>query len=94
MLKKATKIPKFKSLEEEANFWDTHSFADFWDEFKDVDVVVELNKPKEETLVLRLQKDVKARMTHIAHQKGVGISALARMWILEKLRATHFPMSS
>jgi hypothetical protein len=31
---KESKIPKFKSVEEEAKYWDTHSFADYWDEFK------------------------------------------------------------
>ncbi len=92
--KKANKIPKFKSLEEEANFWDTHSFADYWDEFEDVDLVVKLSKPKEETLVLRLQKDLKDRMEKIARKKGVGMSALVRLWILEKLRATNVPLSA
>jgi hypothetical protein len=32
-----SRIPEFKSIEEEAEFWDTHSTADFEDEFEDVD---------------------------------------------------------
>lgn len=95
MKKKAVrKIPKFKSLEEEANFWDTHSFADYWDEFEDVDLVVKLSKPKQETLVLRLQKDIKDRMKKVARQKGLAISALARLWILEKLHTSCTSLSS
>ncbi|MCZ7545112.1 MAG: BrnA antitoxin family protein [Anaerolineae bacterium] len=35
---KIRRIPQFKSLEEEAKFWDTHSFADYWDEMKPVKV--------------------------------------------------------
>jgi len=31
------KIPKFKSLKEESEFWDTHSVLDFWDELEDVE---------------------------------------------------------
>ena len=31
-------IPKFKTLEEEAEFWNTHDTADFEDEFKPVQV--------------------------------------------------------
>lgn len=32
----ANKLPEFKSLEEESDFWDTHSVVDFWDELEDV----------------------------------------------------------
>lgn len=31
------KIPEFSTIEEEAEFWDTHSSADYEDEFEDVD---------------------------------------------------------
>lgn len=85
MKKKAEKIPKFKSIEEEAKFWDTHSFADYWGGFKDVDLVVNLHKPKEETLVLRLQKSLKDTLEKIAKSKGLSVSTLSRMWLAEKV---------
>lgn len=87
--KKINKIPTFKTIEEEAKFWDTHSFADYWSELKDVDLAVELHKPKEETLVLRLQKNVKDRLERVAKQKGLNVSALARMWLMERLHAAQ-----
>lgn len=86
--KKVNKIPTFKIIEE-AKFWDTHSFADYWDELEDVDLTVELHKPKEETLVLRLQKNVKDGLESIAKQKGLNVSSLACMWLTERLRASH-----
>lgn len=86
MTMKKSKIPKFKSIEEEAKFWDTHSFADYWDEFKPVDVAVELSRPKEETLVLRVSKDVKKKLEEKAKDKGITISNLARILLTEKLR--------
>lgn len=82
---KKKKLPKFKNIREEAEFWDTHSFADYWDEFEDVDLVIELQKPKDETVVVRIQKDVKDKMQKVAASKGVNVSTLARMWLLEKL---------
>lgn len=84
--KNISKIPEFRSKEEEARFWDTHSFADYWDEFKNVDLIVELNKPRDETLVLRLQKSLKDRLEQAAKSKGINVSALARMWLMEKLQ--------
>jgi hypothetical protein len=90
-MKKKTKIPKFKTREEEAKFWDTHSFADYWDEFEDIDLVVALNKPRDETLVLRLQKGLKIRLEKVAKAKGLNVSALARMWLMEKLQQQNRP---
>ena len=81
-------IPAFKTYEEEANFWDTHSITDFEDETEDVDIVFDLDKPREASLVLRLQKVFKVRLKKIAKSKGLDVSALARMWLLEKIKET------
>lgn len=90
MIKKKFKWPDFDkmSYKEEANWWDKHDFTEFWDELADVDIVVDLKKPKEEALVVRLQKDFKERLKKIAYQKGLNVSTLARMWLLERLRVT------
>lgn len=80
-------VPSFKNVEEEAEFWDTHSFTDFpkyWSE--DVEIVFDLKKRREETLVVRIQKDLKEKMKKIARGKGLDLSGLARMWLIEKLR--------
>lgn len=79
-------IPKFNNTKEEAEFWDTHSFADYWDELKPVKVIFNLKKKKEESLTLRLQADVKKQLENIATGFGINSSTLARMWIIEKLR--------
>ncbi|QQG44569.1 MAG: hypothetical protein HYW86_01475 [Candidatus Roizmanbacteria bacterium] len=84
---KKKKIPKFKSMSEEAKFWDTHSLADYWSSFKKIDLSVELQKPKEETLIVRLQKGIKNRLERIAKSKGISVSSLARLWITEKLQS-------
>lgn len=89
MKMKKNKLPDFKKMtrEEEAKFWDTHSFADYWGEFKDINLVVELEKPKEETLIVRVNKNIKNKLTLAAKQKQVSVSKLARMWITERLHS-------
>ena len=89
MTKKINKIPTFKNIQEEAEFWDTHSFADYWNKWKDVNIVVEMDKPRDKTLVLRLQKSIKEKLEHIARSKGLNISTLARMWLMEKLQSIN-----
>lgn len=88
MKRKKSKIPDFKTYEEEANFWDTHSFTEFEDELEDVDIVFELDKPRDDTLVLRLQKNIKDKLERIARSHGLNVSTLARMWLMEKLQTS------
>ena len=87
-MRKKSRIPKFKTIAEEAEFWDTHEFTEFEDELKDVDIVFELDKPREESLVLRVQKGFKNRLTKLARSKGLNVSTLARMWLMEKMQAS------
>ena len=84
--KKVSRIPIFKSIPEEAEFWDTHDFTEFVDELTAVKMKVTLGQLKEETLTVRLQTNLKERLASIASGMGVNTSTLARMWIVEKMK--------
>jgi predicted DNA binding CopG/RHH family protein len=86
---KKSRIPEFKSNEEEANFWDTHSVTDFEDETEEVDIIFDLAKPRDETLVVRVQKNLKDKMERVAAKKGINVSTLARIWFSEKLQQAY-----
>src|SRR2546430_10635684 len=49
MKKNNNALPDFKTMtrDEEAKWFDTHDMGNYWDEFKEVDVVVSLAKQKE-----------------------------------------------
>lgn len=81
-------VPAFGSYEEEAEFWDTHDVTDFpkfWD--KDVEIVFDLEKPRDATLIVRLQKELKDKIRKLARQKGTDSSGLARKFIIDGLRS-------
>lgn len=82
-LQKKSRIPAFKSIQEEAKFWDTHSFADYWDEFKTVKV--RFAKNLSEGVTVRFDPVTSNKLRVEAHQKGIGPTTLIRMWILERL---------
>jgi hypothetical protein len=81
---KKTRIPEFRSVEEEAEFWDTHDLADYWKEFKPIRVRVA--KRLSEPLTIRLDPETLAELRSRAKQKGIGPTTLARMWVLERLQ--------
>jgi len=89
------KIPQFKSDKEEARFWDTHSAADFLDQFEEVKEPL-FFRPTKRTASIRLENTVVKKIRSIAQGKGLNYTTLIRMWVLEKLkqeqhsiRATH-----
>lgn len=79
---KGKPIPKFKSYEEEANFWDTHSTLDYgtWKEVK-----LEFAKPLVHILGVRLDTKTIDQLTELGNKMGIGPSTLVRIWVMEKL---------
>ncbi len=78
-------IPKFKSIQEEAKFWDTHDFTEYKDGFKSTEV--KFAKNLSNTLNVRFEPQDVAKIRHQANKKGIGPSTLVRMWVREHLTA-------
>ena len=83
---KKSRIPAFSSLEEEAKWFETHSIANYQGEFKVVKA--RFAKNLSEGLNIRLDPETITKLRVEARQKGIGPTTLARMWILEQLRAS------
>lgn len=79
-----SKIPEFKSFEEEAEFWDTHDTTDLLDEFRPVNVIYQPGN-KVESLTIKLTTSMKSALASYARDRHLGVSSLARAWIIEKL---------
>ena len=81
-------IPEFASREEEAHFWDTHDMSDYWDELEPVSLKVSQNLSR--GITIRFDEETLRQLREYAHQRGIGPTTLARMWILEQLqKASH-----
>ena len=78
------RAPKFKSLEEEAAFWDTQSPLDYPNEWTE-EKPAKIERPLGHILAVRLDAQTIHRLAVIARKKGIGPSTLARMWLLERL---------
>ena len=86
MSKKRLKIPEFKSIKEEAQFWDTHDSEDYqWEEAKNVKFAKNLKSVFKKVVPIRLDDETVGAVEKVARQKGVGTSTAARMLIRERL---------
>ena len=84
---KQNTIPPFKTIAEEARFWDTHDVVDFLDVMERTDVEFVPQQKKAETVTIRIEPKLKKHLERVARASGVNLSGLVRMWILEKLRS-------
>lgn len=79
------RIPETDSIEELAQFWDTHDLTDFEDDLEEVTERVFI-RGKSVTVPIKLDtQDVQA-LKRIAESRGVGERTLLRQWVRERLR--------
>jgi predicted DNA binding CopG/RHH family protein len=77
------KIPKFKTDEEAARFWETCSFKGYYKDTEDAAITF-TKKPKK-AITIRLDPDDIKSVEKIAGRKGLNYTSLLRMWIREHL---------
>ncbi len=79
--KKRDPLPEhFASLEEAAEFWNTHDSADYEEYFVEVDVEVDLKR------TISVDSALYDRVSAIAKKKHIRTNELLSRWIKEKLR--------
>ena len=90
------KLPKFRSVEEETRFFETHSMAGYWDQLEDVDQVIELapalarriqERMKKRLVALRIEEWQIQRAKEIARREHVPYQQLMREWISVGIRS-------
>jgi hypothetical protein len=80
-------IPTFKSIKEEAAFWDTHSITDYLDEMEIVSGSYQPTAGETKTVMtIRVAPSLKEQIETIARSYDIPASSLVRMWIVEKIR--------
>lgn len=81
---KKEKLPDFETDEEFAEFFETHSFADYWDEFEDVEDV-SLKRPMRKRITIRIFPYVLNNIRAIAKKQGMPYQTLIQQWLAERL---------
>lgn len=84
-MKNLKKIPDFKSDEEEAKFWDTHSTADYIDWSKAEETIFPNLKLSSESISMRLPAPLLAHIKALANEKGVPYQSLMKVYLSEKV---------
>jgi CopG antitoxin of type II toxin-antitoxin system len=76
-----TSVSKARTLKEAAEFWDTHSLADYWDQTREVEFEVRAQRRRRVTL----DPEVYARIEGQARRRGLQPETLVNLWLIERL---------
>jgi hypothetical protein len=79
----ATDISKARTLDEVADFWDSHSLADYWGQTHEVAFEVRAQRRRRVTLDPEVYEQVAAE----ARARGVLPETLVNLWLVERLQA-------
>ena len=80
----ASRLPQTDSIQELANFWDTHDVTEFEDELEEVGERVFERDTK---ITVLLETDDANAVRAMAKSRGVGDAELIREWVLERIHA-------
>ena len=75
------------SIDELAEFWDTHDLTEFEDETGEVQEPI-IDKGIQSVMRTRLPPNEMAALKPVAESKGINHSDLVREWVSEKLRTS------
>ncbi len=86
-MKKLKTIPRFKSEDEEAEFWATHDTADYFDISKAIINPVFPNlKLSTKTITIRVPESLLNSLKMIANKKDVPYQSLVKIFLDEKVK--------
>jgi hypothetical protein len=80
------KIPKFKTIEEERKFWDSHSVTDYLSDLKTTREIDFQRPPLRRNFQIRLDDDTVRKLKKLANKKGTDVSTIIREWIQQHLK--------
>jgi len=77
-------VPAFNNYEEMAEFWDTHSLADYWDQTEPT--AFEVTPEARRRCLVAVDREVLAHVQRLARTRGVSIESLVNLLLEQRLR--------
>ena len=77
---KPASISKGRTLNEQAEFWDTHDTADYPAEWVEFEVDIEARRH-----YIAVDPDILVGVRQVAHARGLSTESLVNLWLQERL---------
>ena len=75
-------MPKFSSIDELVEFFETHDLGEYWDQMPEAHFDTDI---KRRTHIFAIDEDLADRLTEVAKAKRIPSETLINVWLREKL---------
>ena len=82
---KSKSLPRFESLNELVDFFDSHDMGEYWDQLPEVDFEVDIKTSKH---LVAIDEEIISRLNEIAKSKKVSTGRLINSWLKEKIKTS------
>ncbi|MFH2085919.1 MAG: BrnA antitoxin family protein [bacterium] len=89
MKKIKNNLPSFKNEDEERNFWATHSFADYADQFKQVKMDLSALKPSTRPITIRLPVSLIYDLKVMSNKRDVPYQSFVKTILADRVREEY-----
>ncbi len=79
---RASSVSQAHSLEEMADFWDTHSLADYDDQTYEIEMSFE---PSARRTVVAIEPDLLTDLSRVARERKVSTQTLVNVWLRQQV---------
>lgn len=79
---KSKKFPRFSSIEELVEFFDTHDLGDYLDQMPEAHFDIDIKKRRH---TFAIDGEIANKLTELAKSKGIPSEALINLWLKEKV---------
>lgn len=80
-------IPVHKSYEEMAEFWDSHSLSEYWEQTEPAEF--EVTKPLQNQILVPVNVELLENVRQIAHSRGVSTERLVNTFLEQQIHAIN-----
>ncbi len=83
-MSEAKQIHEMKSYAEIAEFWDSHSLADYWDQTEPAEF--EISPDARRRYLIAVDPDILSRVKRLAHLRGLSTESLINLLLEQRLQ--------
>jgi hypothetical protein len=79
---KSKPLPKFKSITELVDFFDSHDTGDYWDRLPSAEFDIDIKTTKH---LIAIDREIIPKLNKVAKSKKIPAAELVNTWLREKL---------